>query len=378
MALSGLQIYKLLPQTNCKECGFPTCLAFAMKLAQKGTELAKCPYVTDETRVALDAAAAPPIRLVTVGTGERAFAVGNETVLFRHEKTFVHQTALLVRVHDDDADLVEAAKLAAGYAVERVGMTLTLDGLVIENRSGAAATFAKAVAAVHEACPGAPLVLKSDDPAAVIEIHDAAAAGDLNKVKALLEADPTLLESKDDRDQGNLKDNTPLISACWGPGSNNWQATVASFLVDKGANVNAQNKSGATPLYFATKDFDLTQRLLTKGAEVNIRAFGDFTSLHQTAASGNLKVAKLLIDHGADPNANGSAGTVLQFMIRSSRPNEQMARLLVENGARLNQKSNLGNTELHLAVLKGSADWTRKGPHRLRLPSTSRPNWPSL
>ena len=50
MALSGLQIYKLLPQTNCKECGFPTCLAFAMKLAQKGTELAKCPYVTEETR----------------------------------------------------------------------------------------------------------------------------------------------------------------------------------------------------------------------------------------------------------------------------------------------------------------------------------------
>ncbi len=75
MALSGLEIYKLLPQTNCKECGFPTCLAFAMKLAQKGTELSKCPYVTDETRAALDAAAAPPIRLVTVGSGERAFAV---------------------------------------------------------------------------------------------------------------------------------------------------------------------------------------------------------------------------------------------------------------------------------------------------------------
>ena len=77
MALSGLQIYKLLPQTNCKECGFPTCLAFAMKLAQKGTELAKCPYVTEETRTSLDAASAPPIRLVTVGAGERTFAVGN-------------------------------------------------------------------------------------------------------------------------------------------------------------------------------------------------------------------------------------------------------------------------------------------------------------
>jgi ankyrin repeat protein len=191
------------------------------------------------------------------------------------------------------------------------------------------------------------------------EIHDAAAAGDLIKVKALLEADPTLLESKDDRTQGNLKDNTPLISACWGPGSNNWQATVANYLIDKGANVNAKNEIGATPLYFATKDFDLTQRLLAKGADVNIRAFGDYTPLHGTAAAGNLKVAKLLIDHGADPNTNGSLGTVLQYMIRLSQPNEQMAKLLVENGAKLTQKSNLGNTVLHLAALKGTADWTR-------------------
>ena len=69
MALTGLDIYKLLPKTNCKECGFPTCLAFAMKLAQKGTELSKCPYVSEASKAALDAASAPPIRLVTVGTG---------------------------------------------------------------------------------------------------------------------------------------------------------------------------------------------------------------------------------------------------------------------------------------------------------------------
>ena len=102
MALTGLQIYKLLPQTNCKECGFPTCLAFAMKLAQKGTELDKCPYVSDEAKTALDAASAPPIKLVTIGAGERAFEVGNETVMFRHEKTFVHQPGLVVRVKSDD------------------------------------------------------------------------------------------------------------------------------------------------------------------------------------------------------------------------------------------------------------------------------------
>ena len=68
MALSGLAIYKLLPKTNCKECGFPTCLAFAMKLAAKQVELAACPHVSDEAREALAAAAAPPIRLITISS----------------------------------------------------------------------------------------------------------------------------------------------------------------------------------------------------------------------------------------------------------------------------------------------------------------------
>jgi ankyrin repeat protein len=184
------------------------------------------------------------------------------------------------------------------------------------------------------------------------EIHDAAAAGDLNKVKALLEADPTLLEAKDDRDQNNLKGNTPLISACWGPGSNNWQATVANFLIDKGANINAKNDMGATPLYFAAKDFDLTQRLITRGAEVNIRAFGALTPLHQVAFSGNLKVAKLLIDHGADPNASGDNGTILQTIINFKLESGiEMAKVLLEGGAKINQKFSYGNTELHLTAL---------------------------
>ena len=88
-------------------------------------------------------------------------------MLFRHEKTFVHETALLVRVQDDAADLAERAKAASEYAVERVGMTLALNGLLIEAHAGDAATFVKAVETVHAACPGTPLVLSSDDPAAI-------------------------------------------------------------------------------------------------------------------------------------------------------------------------------------------------------------------
>src|SRR5512136_792795 len=112
MALSGLEIYKLLPKTNCKECGFPTCLAFAMKLAQKGTELANCPYVSDDAKQALEAAAQPPIRLVAVGAGDRAWEVGNEVALFRHEKTYYHPCGLVVRVKSDDAALADVAAKA--------------------------------------------------------------------------------------------------------------------------------------------------------------------------------------------------------------------------------------------------------------------------
>ncbi len=99
MALSGLEIYKLLPggqkpphpKANCKECGYPTCLAFAMKLAAKQAELSACPYVSDESAAKLSDAAAPPIRLVTLSSNGHRLEVGNETVLFRHEKTFYPQ-----------------------------------------------------------------------------------------------------------------------------------------------------------------------------------------------------------------------------------------------------------------------------------------------
>jgi acetyl-CoA decarbonylase/synthase complex subunit gamma len=184
MALSGLQIYKLLPQTNCKECGFPTCLAFAMKLAQKGAELDKCPYVSEEAKTALDAASAPPIKLAKIGAGERAFEVGNETVMCRHEKTFVHQPGLVVRVKSDAADIGDAAARVAAYAVERVGMTLTLDGLAVEDAGGGADAYAAAVAAARASAPGLPLVLMSADAAAVEAALAAGAAADRPLVHA--------------------------------------------------------------------------------------------------------------------------------------------------------------------------------------------------
>jgi acetyl-CoA decarbonylase/synthase complex subunit gamma len=164
MAMSGLQIYKLLPKTNCKDCGFPTCLAFAMKLAAQQIELNACPHVSDEAKEALSAAAAPPIRLVKMGTGSREFGVGNETVMFRHEKTFFNKPGLALRVLDsEDAESIAAkVEMVNAYCVERVGIDMTFNAVAIENASGDAGTFGSVVKAVR-AKTNLPFVLISDN-----------------------------------------------------------------------------------------------------------------------------------------------------------------------------------------------------------------------
>ena len=98
--MKALEIYKLLPKTNCKKCGYPTCLAFAMKLATGKVEVEACPDLDSGTKALLGGATRPPVRLVEVGVGERSVAVGEEFVLFRHEKTFYHPPGIMVQVSD--------------------------------------------------------------------------------------------------------------------------------------------------------------------------------------------------------------------------------------------------------------------------------------
>ena len=165
MALSGIQIYKLLPQTNCKECGFPTCLAFAMKLAAKQADLAKCPYVSDDARETLAESAAPPVRLVTLSADGREIKSGNEIVLFRHEKTYYNPAGVFIRVYDDQPlDEIKAlVEEVASYAVEYVGMELTVDGFAVQ-ATGDGEPFAAAVSGVLEMAKW-PLILIASDPA---------------------------------------------------------------------------------------------------------------------------------------------------------------------------------------------------------------------
>jgi len=160
MALSGIQIYKMLPQTNCKECGFPTCLAFAMKLAAKQVELGSCPYVSEASKKQLAESAAPPIRLITLKANGTEVKVGNEVVMFRHEKTFYNKPGLFLRVKASDPDLARKVATADAYKVNYVGMDFTLDGFAIE-ADGDLVTAVKAVRDVTKR----PLLLIGNDAA---------------------------------------------------------------------------------------------------------------------------------------------------------------------------------------------------------------------
>ena len=152
MALTGIQIFKLLPKTNCKECGVPTCLAFAMNLASGKAELDSCPYVSEEAREKLAEASAPPIRPVKVGKGVRAATTGGETVQYRHEKTFYNPTLLGAMVGSDisEADLEAKLKTWNAFQFERVGLNLRPELIALTDVNGDKDAFAKAAKKIAE------------------------------------------------------------------------------------------------------------------------------------------------------------------------------------------------------------------------------------
>lgn len=166
MALSGLEIFKLLPKTNCGECKNPTCLAFAMKLANGQVSLDECPHVSGEAKAVLEEASSPPIAKIVIGTGDGAVEVGGETVLFRHEKRFVNRTAVAVLVSDASPDEEIDAELARANACtwERVGERLGLSVVAVRSDSGDVDRFASVVSAVAEKT-GLALMLITTDPA---------------------------------------------------------------------------------------------------------------------------------------------------------------------------------------------------------------------
>ena len=164
MPLTGIQIFKLLPKTNCGDCGVPTCLAFAMNLAAGKAELVACPHVSEEAKAQLQEASAPPIRPVTIGTGERAVKVGGETVMFRHEKRFENPPGLAVLIKDtmEDSEVDGRLQRFKQFEYERVGLTLRPEMIAIKSESGDAGKFANLVDKVTKNSD-ASIILMSDN-----------------------------------------------------------------------------------------------------------------------------------------------------------------------------------------------------------------------
>ena len=129
MALKGLDIFKLTPKTNCKECGNPTCMAFSMKVAQGALDISACPHLSEEALAQLSEATAPPMKTIKLGTGDAEITLGGETVLYRHEKTFVNRSAYAVLVTPEDFD--EKWPRIAAIDYDRIGERMAVDMLYV-------------------------------------------------------------------------------------------------------------------------------------------------------------------------------------------------------------------------------------------------------
>ena len=164
MPLTGIEIFKLLPKTNCGKCGVPTCLAFAMQLAAGKADLSACPTVSEETRVKLSEASAPPIRPLTIGTGSRAVKIGGETVAFRHEKRFENPTGLAILISDkmSEAEIEARIDRLNRLSYDRVGLTLRPEMAALRADSGQAETFTALVNKVKTKSDCSLIIISQD------------------------------------------------------------------------------------------------------------------------------------------------------------------------------------------------------------------------
>jgi len=188
MPLTGIEIFKLLPKTNCGECGVPTCLAFAMSLASGKAELSACPYISEEAKSKLEEASAPPILPVTIGVGDKALKIGGETVMFRHEKRFENPPGVAILITDamDEAEVNARVEKCQQLQYQRVGLTLRPELIAVKDDSGDAQKFEAVVNKVKQNSD-CGIILMSSNP-------DILAAG----LKACADRKPLLYAATED------------------------------------------------------------------------------------------------------------------------------------------------------------------------------------
>ncbi|MCJ2669107.1 MAG: acetyl-CoA decarbonylase/synthase complex subunit gamma [Candidatus Thermoplasmatota archaeon] len=295
MALTALDIYKKLPQTNCGKCGFPTCLAFAMQLANKKASIDACPDVSDEAKELLESSAAPPIKLVKVGSGDREIEMGDEVVLHRHEKTFYHPVAYALMVDDDSPDIESKVQAAGEMKFERVGQEMQLDMIAIRSKSDDPAKFSSAVSAV-KGKTSVPLALVSQNPAVIEEglkvcgsdrplIH-AATKDNFEKMAELAKANNCPLAVLEDSGLEELAELSKKVK----------EAGVEDIVLDL----------GKKPLGKLFQELTLVRRLAIKklfrplGYPIIMFAGGEGASEGLEAAIGTLKYASIVVMKEAD------------------------------------------------------------------------------
>jgi len=165
---TAIEYFKLLPKTNCKDCGQPTCLAFAMQLANQKAKIEDCPHVDSGAKDSIAEASAPPVKTITVGTGNTKIPMGGETVLYRHERRFINPIAYALTVSDECDDIAKRVDYVKSLQFDRIGMIFKADMVSVRNDSKDPAKFKTAVEEVMKLWNG-PFVLESDDPAAIKE-----------------------------------------------------------------------------------------------------------------------------------------------------------------------------------------------------------------
>jgi len=168
MALTGLQIYKLLPKTNCGDCNFPTCMAFAMQVAAKKVPLDQCPHVSEEAKAQLAEASAPPMRLVCIGNDENKLEIGQETVLFRHKEKFYHPTGVAILLEDSltDEELDKEVSYLNQLRFTRVGEKISINLVALKHKSTTAEEYAQLTEKIMKKT-SLPLILICQDPSIV-------------------------------------------------------------------------------------------------------------------------------------------------------------------------------------------------------------------
>jgi acetyl-CoA decarbonylase/synthase, CODH/ACS complex subunit gamma len=249
MGLTGLEIYKHLPKTNCKDCGSPTCLAFAMALASGKASLDACPHVTEEAKSALDSASAPPIKLVKVGAGDHVVELGEETEIFRHDKRFFHPTGVAVLVSDSE-DVAAKAEAFEALEFHRVGMHYVTDMVAVKCDSGDAGKFKAAVETV---------------------------AGKTKKAMILIAEDPAVMEAG----LGVVADRKPLIYAATAA---NYEKMVALAKANScPLAVKGENLEATAELVEKIVALDYKELVLDSGARETSKVLADLTQFRRLA-----------------------------------------------------------------------------------------------